>query len=142
MFFRKSIAIEPYSSMDKMDTSHQEHSLVERSLSRVCQSKGLKAPEYTVYKLLDGYGASVNHSTGIAMSLKMHPTEAAARQEAAQQALKNLNVSPEVSNVSPEVSNASPEVSNGWKAKTGGGASSGKCIINRRFQTALLNGLL
>merc|ERR1719494_675271 len=58
------------------------------------------------------------------MSLKMHPTEAAARQEAAQQALNNLNVSPEVSNVSPEVSNASPEVSNGGKAKNDGGASS------------------
>merc|ERR1719494_1149102 len=67
------------------------------------------------------------------MSLKMHPTEAAARQEAAQQALKNLNaspevsnVSPEVSNVSPEVSNASPEVSNGGEAKNCGRASSGR----------------
>merc|ERR1719494_524357 len=60
------------------------------------------------------------------MSLKMHPTEAEARQEAAQQALNNLNVSPEVSNVSPEVSNGSPEVSNGGEAKNGSGASSGR----------------
>ena len=69
-----------------------------RTLFKECLNRDLPFPEVSIIRLSQGFGATVNFSTGLAMTKMVHSTAEEAKEEAAHQALLKLCVNNEALN--------------------------------------------